>query len=97
MRALVRLDDYNVKHVAGDVACDRWGAALKAYNAGLGFVQRAQKKSAHPGQWFGVTEMINAGQSAKNFEYSRMYPRWILVKRQPKYAQWGAGNCAGLQ
>ncbi len=97
IRALLRLDDFNVKHVTGDTPCDKWGAGLKAYNAGLGYVQRAQKRSPQPGQWFGVTELINAGQSPKNFEYSRLYPRWIMVKRQPKYAGWGVGHCGGLK
>lgn len=93
MRAMVRLDDFNARRVAGDTDCERWGAGLKAYNAGLGYVQRAQKRSKAPQQWFGATEHINAGQSEKNFEYSRQYPRWILWKRQPKYANWGPTLC----
>jgi len=96
MRAMVRLDDYNLRRAGGDTPCDRWGAGLKAYNAGLGFILRAQKRSEAPGRWFGLTEHINAGQSAKNFEYSRLYPHWIIGKRQPKYALWGAlVDCAG--
>ncbi len=94
IRAMVRLDAYNAGRVAADAECDRWGAALKAYNAGLGFVLRAQKRSAEPGRWFGRTERINAGQSDKNFEYSRLYPRWIMFKHAPRYAAWGRGvNC----
>lgn len=97
MRALVRLDDYNVKHVRGDTPCDLWGAGLKAYNAGLGYVQRAQRRSEMPGKWFGLTETVNAGQGDKNFEFSRQYPRWIILKRQPKYAAWGEGiQCVGV-
>ena len=97
MRALVRLDNYNVSLVKGDSPCEEWGAALKAYNAGLGYVKRSQARSEHPGTWFGATEKINAGQSAKNFEYSRQYPRWIMLKRQAKYMPWGKGiDCAGV-
>jgi soluble lytic murein transglycosylase-like protein len=96
IRAMVRLDGYNIGKVAADGDCDRWGAALKAYNAGLGFVQRAQKKSETPVRWFGATENINAGQSIKNFEASRMYPRWIIFKHAPIYAAWGrAVDCGG--
>ena len=96
IRAMTRLDAYNLGRVASDTPCDRWGAALKAYNAGLGFVLRAQKRSSTPGKWFGSTENINASQSAKNFEYSREYPRWIIFKHSPRFAQWGVGvNCAG--
>lgn len=92
IRAMVRLDDYNTKHVlAADTPCDRWGAALKGYNAGLGYVLRAQRKSEQPGVWFGATEYIQSGQSAKNFEYSRLYPRWIVLKHAPKFRAWGSG------
>jgi soluble lytic murein transglycosylase-like protein len=98
IRAMTRLDAYNAGHVAAATPCDRWGAALKAYNAGLGFVLRAQHRSRTPGQWFGSTEKINAGQSAKNFEYSRQYPRWIIFKYSPRFAQWGVGvHCSGRQ
>lgn len=93
IRAQVRLNDFNLRRVKGDTTCDRWGAGLKAYNAGLGYVQKAQAASGTPGQWFGATEFIKSGQSAKNFEYSRMYPRWILLRRQNKYADWGLRIC----
>jgi len=96
IRAMVRLDAYNAGRVAAATPCDQWGAALKAYNAGLGYVLRAQKQSRAPGRWFGSTEKINAGQNAKNFEYSRLYPRWIVFKHAPKYSAWGHGiNCDG--
>jgi soluble lytic murein transglycosylase-like protein len=98
IRAMTRLDAYNLGRVAADTPCDQWGAALKAYNAGLGYVLRAQKQSRAPGKWFGSTEKINAGQSAKNFEYSRQYPRLIIFRHSPRFAQWGVGiNCAGRQ
>jgi soluble lytic murein transglycosylase-like protein len=96
IRAMVRLDAYNAGRVAAVTDCDRWGAALKGYNAGLGYVLRAQKSATYSGWWFGHTENINAGQSVKNFEYSRLYPRWIIYKHAPKYATWGRGvNCDG--
>jgi hypothetical protein len=98
IRAMVRLDSHNLKRVAAVTDCDRWGAALKSYNAGLGYVLRAQKRAEIPGLWFGqhAAEQINAGQSAKNFEYSRLYPRWIIWKHAPRFAAWGRGvNCDG--
>lgn len=96
IRAMTRLDAHNLERVRADTSCDRWGAALKSYNAGLGYIQRAQKKSPAPGTWFSVTEWINAGQSAKNFEASRMYPRWVIFKHAPRYATWGHGvDCEG--
>lgn len=98
IRALVRLDFYNFNHVKGATACERWGAALKGYNAGLGFVLRAQEHSTQPLLWFDHTELLNEGQSEKNWEYSRQYPRWILYKRQSNYLPaWGAPMCLPQQ
>lgn len=92
IRAMVRLDDHNIRHlIAADTPCDAWGAALKGYNAGLGYVLRAQRKSEQPGAWFDATEHIKTGQSDKNFEYSRLYPRWIMFKHAPRFAGWGRG------
>lgn len=96
IRALIRYDAWLTARVAGDDSCQRRAAALKAYNAGLGHVLRAQQSSPRVGQWFGVTEYEPTKQSAKNWEYSRMYPRWVIFKRQPGYASWGAYTCAGM-
>lgn len=97
MRAMVQLNKHNYDRVEGNTDCDKWGAGLKAYNAGLGYVQKAQQRSGEPGKWFGNTEFVLTTQSQKNFEYSRMYPRWIIFKRQPKYAAWGSVTCANLE
>lgn len=96
LRALLRYDLYLYKSVKGDTECQRWAAGLKGYNAGLGYVLQAQKKSPDPGQWFGTTEFVQTRQSPKNFEYSRMYPRWILFKHQPKFAQYGRVMCSEI-
>lgn len=93
IRAMVRLNQYNFKRVQGIDLCHQWAAALKAYNAGLGWVLRAQQRAEEPGRWFGHAEFINTGQSQTNFEYSRTYPHKILYNRQPKYAPWGAVVC----
>jgi hypothetical protein len=97
IRALVRFDRWLYERVKGDTACDRWAAALKGYNAGLGYVQRAQRQSKKPGVWFGAREMVNVGQKPTHFENSRMYPRWILMKHQPAYAGWGVVTCDGVR
>lgn len=95
IRAQARYNDWLFDHVKGADPCEQWAAALKGYNAGLGYVQRAQKRSPTPGIWFNATENINAGQSQQNFEYSRRYPRMILFKHQPLYADWGTVTCDG--
>lgn len=89
IRAMTRLDGYNVGKVAGNTSCDKWGAGLKAYNAGLGYVLRAQSKASEPGRWWSATEFINGGQSVENFEASRLYARRIMFKRAAKYEGWG--------
>lgn len=93
MRAMIQLNLHNLARVKGENACERWGAALKAYNAGLGYVLAAQRTSPLPELWFGYTEYEPTRQSQKNWEYSRMYPRWVIFKRQPGYAHWGSGVC----
>lgn len=95
MRAQSLYMGWLLARVKGEDDCQRWAAALVAYNGGLGYVQAAQRASAVPGQWFGVTEKIPTRQSAANFAYSRSYPRKVLFKHQPRYAAWGAVTCAG--
>jgi soluble lytic murein transglycosylase-like protein len=97
IKAQVYFNQWLYKRVQGVDPCQRWAAVLKSYNAGLGYVQRAQRRSSAPGQWFGETENINGGQSEKNFVYSRNYPRVILFKHQPNYAEWGSLTCKGVQ
>jgi len=93
IRALVRYDGWLYDRVRGVPTCQRWAATLKGYNAGLGYVQRAQARSPHPNQWFGVTEWLNVGQSAQNFRTSRAYPRQILFTHQLRYLSWGERTC----
>jgi len=93
IRAQSRFIKWNYTRVKGKNNCERFGATLKGYNAGLGYPQRAQKKSSDPYTWFTLTENINPGQSYKNFIYSRWYPREILFVRQKKYTAWGFNIC----
>ena len=93
IRAMMRLNWDNYQSVRGANACERWGGAFKAYNAGAGYVLYAQRRSENPDIWFGVTEYVKTRQSPKNFEYSRLYPRWIIFRHQPVYAQYGALLC----
>jgi soluble lytic murein transglycosylase-like protein len=93
IRALVRYDGWLYARVQGATPCEKWGAALKSYNAGLGYVRRAQRQSSTPQLWWRHTEDINAGQSTKNFTYSRAYPRRIIWRHQPQYRDWGVPTC----
>lgn len=95
LRASFWLLDFAADRVQAKDDCNRFGAAFKAYNAGLGWVQRAQARSASPKEWFGATENINAGQSVENFKASREYPRRILFVHQPKFSGLGRSLCKG--
>lgn len=94
--ALIRYDTLLVGRVQGVDDCNRRAAALKGYNAGVGNVLYAQKRSKQPGQWWQITEFVKTRQNAANFEASRMYPHWILLKRQLKYRAWGTYTCDNL-
>lgn len=96
IRSLVRYTSWLQHHVKGADQCQLSAAALKAYNAGLGHIQKAQRLSTNPTVWFGSTEDITTGQSATNFAYSRNYPRVILFRHQLMYKTWGPLTCVPL-
>lgn len=93
VRAMIKYNKWIYLRVKGANPCERWAATLKGYNAGPGYVQRSQRISARPDLWFGYTEYINSGQSAKNFEYSRLYPRKIIFGHQRLYRRFGGPVC----
>ncbi len=78
-------------------ACDRWAFAFRAYNGGLGWVNRDRRMALLSGadpDSFAVVSFFNAGRSAANFEENIEYVPRILT-RQAKYekAGWGGGIC----
>lgn len=97
IRALVRYDTWLHARVRGVDDCQRYAAALKGYNAGLGYSQQAQRLSRAPDIWFGMTEYVPTRQTPANFEASRMYPRKVLLQRQPNYRGWGKYLCEGVR
>lgn len=97
IRAMVRYDGWILRRVKGKDECQKWGAVLKGYNAGPGYVMQAQGKSPDPSTWFGVTEFIQTRQSPANFEYSRTYPHKILFQHQKHYASMGHVLCSDIR
>ncbi|MBV7693990.1 transglycosylase SLT domain-containing protein [Limnobaculum sp. M2-1] len=99
LQALVTYNHWHYQRIKADTDCDRWAFTLSAYNGGLGWVQRDQKKAASQGidsgQYWGAVEFINAGRSAANFKENRSYPDRIIYRWQPEYqaAGWGNGVC----
>lgn len=79
----------------GLTECNRWEFAFRAYNGGLGWINRdrrlAQSMGLNPDRPADVAT-VNAGRSAGNHAENRHYPTLILAK-QDRYASWGRGIC----
>ena len=93
MRALVTYDQYLWDQLLAADDCSRMAMVLSAYNGGLRWTYRDQKKAGNKGLqpfiWFGQVETVNAGRSAAAFAENRAYPKMILNKWQPIYLSWG--------
>ena len=92
-RAEIRYNGWIYRRVRGADVCNRWGATLKGYNAGPGYVLQAQQRSAQPEVWFGVTEFVPTRQAPANFEASRLYSHKIIFGHQRLYAALGPTVC----
>jgi soluble lytic murein transglycosylase-like protein len=95
LRALVTYDRHLWDRIKAADSCSRMAMTLSGYNGGLGWVYRDQQLAARSqldrGRWFGNVERVNAGRSAAAFRENRGYPRNILLRWQPTYANWGGG------
>lgn len=100
LRALVAYDKWLWDRVRGADACHRMAKADASYNAGLGWIYRAEHAATAKGvdasRWWDAVERVNPGQSAAAFAESRGYPRRILITLAPRYvaAGFGASPCA---
>lgn len=92
IRAGVWYDRWLYERVKADTPCDRWHFTLSAYNGGLGYVYKRQKRSQTPGS-FDTTGVINPGIHPKNQEENQSYSRRILLRHQPAYRHWGKAIC----
>lgn len=82
LRALVRYDAWLYARVpTASNACERMALALRAYNGGLGWLQK-EARTGRP---------CDAFRSAANCRENLAYPRLILTRWQPLYASWGPG------
>jgi hypothetical protein len=95
LRALVTYDRHLWDRIKAADSCSRMAMTLSAYNGGLGWVYRDQQLAARSqidrGRWFGHVELVNAGRSQAAIRENRGYPRNILMRWQPIYANWGGG------
>lgn len=89
LRALVRYDAWlyaRVPAASNALPCTRMALALRAYNGGLGWLQK-EAKAGKPCETF---------RSAANCRENLGYPQRILTRLEPIYihAGWGLGVCA---
>lgn len=79
----------------GLTECTRWVYALRAYNGGMGWINRDRRKAtqagADPDDWIAL-QGFNAGRSAANFKENVEYAPRIL-RLQARYRGWGAEAC----
>ncbi len=93
IRAGVWYDRWLYERVkTADSDCDRWHFTLAAYNGGLGYVYKRQKRSIDPGSW-DATGYINPGITPGNQHENQSYPVRILFKHQPTFIHWGKPVC----
>lgn len=82
LRALARYDRWLYDRVPDrSNACGRWIDTLRAYNGGLGWVQR-EARTGCP---------CSAFRSLANCAENHTYPARILLRHQPRYVSWGPG------
>jgi soluble lytic murein transglycosylase-like protein len=93
IRALVTYNLHNWNQLLAANDCSHIAMSLSAYNGGLGWVYRDQKKAGAKGLqpfiWFYQVEKVNAGRAPAMFTENRAYPRAILLRWQQLYASWG--------
>lgn len=99
LRALVHYDKWLWDRTKATNACHHMAKVDASYNAGLGWIYRAERLASSKGidasRWFDAVETVNPGQSAAAFAESRAYPRRILLMQAPRYvaAGFGATSC----
>lgn len=80
--------------------CDEWAFGLRAYNGGLGWINRDRKKAklegANPDNWVEV-QPFNAGRAAWAYKENTQYIIRIF-NREYDYSSWGRTlNCIDLE
>lgn len=93
IRALVRYDRHLWDRLDYRNACDRIGAALSAYNGGLGWHNKRRARAADPQDFWHSVRVINPGITPANQNENQDYPQRIVYQRQPTYRAWGSTLC----
>lgn len=97
IRALVRYDRWLFERVRYSRECDRFAAALSAYNGGLGWHAKRQGKAADRDDFWTSVRTVNPGITRYNQTENELYPVYILIKHQPRFRVWGRTICTGKE
>lgn len=93
IRALVTYDKWLADRIKADNECERAAFMLSAYNGGLGWVYKRQKRSQTPGLCLQATCLINPGVHPASQRENQHYPEVILRRWEPLFEAWGPGSC----
>lgn len=89
----IRAGAYYLRQLYGQVdyptSCDRFGAALSAYNGGLGWHNRRRAKAADPQDFWGSVRKINPGITPGNQRENETYPERIVYLLQARFRLMG--------
>lgn len=92
IQALVGYDKWLYDRVKGNTEFDRWWAALRAYNGGLGHWQK-EAATVRPALDHQTVDTAcgKARRSVKFCPENLGYPRRILLVLQSRFLSWGSG------
>lgn len=97
IRALIRYDKHLFDRMRYSRECDRFAAALSAYNGGAGWHSKRQARAGDPDDFWGSVRVINPGITRYNQTENELYPVYILIKHQSRFRTWGRTLCAGQE
>lgn len=89
IRALVTYDTHLYALVPGGNQCDRWWAALRGYNGGLGHWLAEARIAGSYARAQVDAACGKARRSVRHCAENVGYPKRILLTLQPRYAAWG--------
>ncbi len=92
---MIGYDQWLYERVKGNTEFDRWWAALRAYNGGLGHWQK-EAATVRPALDYQTVDTAcgKARRSVKFCPENLGYPRRILLVLQSRFLSWGQGVSA---
>lgn len=92
IRAMLRYNRWLLKRVWGSTHFDKWWAALRSYNGGLGHWRMEARKAAPDIDRASIDAACGkARRHRSHCRESLGYPKRILITLQPRYLAWGPG------